>query len=211
MAPLHLGIDFDNTLVCYDEVFRSVAVGRGLVPPATPGTKEAVRDHLRATGREEAWTELQGAVYGRHLQDAPAFPGAVAFLVEARRRGLPVSIISHKTRVPYRGPATDLHRAALDWLASHGFFDPAGIGLTPDRVCFRETKEAKLGRIASAGCSHFVDDLPEILLAETFPAATARLLFAPRGSPAPRASGLAHMSSWGQIHAYFTPLWRDRS
>jgi hypothetical protein len=210
--PLTLGIDFDNTLVCYDEVFHRVAVEQGLVPADTTRTKDAVRDRLRAAGREEAWTELQGHVYGARLREAPAFPGALAFVAEALRRDVHVAIVSHKTRYPYRGPAVDLHAAARDWLAHQGCFDAARIGLADDRVFFRETKEQKLEQIAAIGCSHFIDDLPEILLADGFPGFTEKLLFAPAGAPA-LASGSAMicMRSWAEIRAHFSTLWECRS
>ena len=43
-----IGIDFDNTIVCYDDVFARVAVELGLVPPKVATSKTAIRDHLRA-------------------------------------------------------------------------------------------------------------------------------------------------------------------
>jgi len=206
-----LGVDFDNTLVCYDELFHAVALEQGLVPAGTARTKEAVRGALRAAGREEAWTELQGHVYGRRLREARPFPGALELLAEARRLELPVSVVSHKTRRPYRGPPLDLHAAAWEWLEHQGCFDPARIGLVRDRVFFCETKEAKLERIAGVGCSHFVDDLPEVLLAEGFPAATQRILFAPAGSPALAGNvPVACMRSWGEIGAHLRALWGER-
>ena len=58
-----IGVDFDNTIVCYDGVFHRAAVERGLIPPELPVSKGQVRDHLRRLGQEHAWTELQGEVY----------------------------------------------------------------------------------------------------------------------------------------------------
>ena len=59
-----VGVDFDTTIVGSDQLFHRVAVEQGLVPTATEPTKSAVRDQLRNTGQEDAWTELQGYVYG---------------------------------------------------------------------------------------------------------------------------------------------------
>jgi hypothetical protein len=210
MPALSLGVDFDNTLVCYDEVFHRLAVEQALVPAEVARTKESVRDHLRAAGREDDWTELQGLVYGRRLREAPPFAGALAFLGEAVRRGVPVSIISHKTRRPYRGPDADLHAAARDWLEFHGCFDAARVGLRPEQVTFLETKAEKLARIGAAGCSHFIDDLPEILLAEGFPPATRPILFAPGGQPAAGgAAALTCLRSWAEVRTYFAWLWEE--
>jgi len=174
-----IGIDFDNTIVCYDDVFARVAVELGLVPSEVAMSKTAIRDHLRAAGQEDRWTELQGTIYGPRMPDAVPFPGVREFFEACRAAGVPVAIVSHRTRFPYLGERHDLHAAARDWLARHGFHDPAGIGLPVDRVFFEETKEAKLARIAEVGCTHFIDDLPELLAHPIFPRDVRRILFDP--------------------------------
>ena len=193
-----IGIDFDNTIVCYDDVFARVAVELGLVPPEVATSKTAIRDHLRAAGQEDRWTELQGTIYGPRMPDAPPFPGVLEFFQACRAAGVPVAIVSHRTRFPYLGERHDLHAAARDWLARHGFHDPAGIGLPIDRVFFEETKEAKLARIADVGCTHFIDDLPELLSHPLFPANVQRILFDPRDEHAP-LQDVNPANSWGQL------------
>ncbi len=174
-----LGIDFDNTITCYDRLFHRLANERGLVPDALPARKEAVRDYLRSQGLEDAWTELQGLAYGLRIDEAEPFPGVERFFSLCRDGGVAVAVISHKTRWPVRGPRVDLQQAARGWLAARGFHDPAGIGLPPSRVYFEEAKEAKLRRIADCGCTHFLDDLPEFLDLPDFPPGVERLLFDP--------------------------------
>jgi hypothetical protein len=193
-----VGIDFDNTIVCYDSLFHRVAVEQGLVPPELPPAKGPVRDYLRKVGREGEWTELQGYVYGARMREAPLFPGVREFLARCHERAVPVRIISHKTRRPYQGPDYDLHQAARDWLEFQGFFDPAGIGLAPEQVFFELTKEGKLERIARAGCTHFIDDLPELLAEPGFPAGVQRILFDPNGQ-ATADTEFARVSSWEEM------------
>ena len=176
-----IGVDFDNTIVCYDRLFHRVCVERELIPADTPVNKSDVRNYLRAAGREDAWTEIQGYVYGARMLEAEPFPGVLDFFRGCREANLDVCIVSHKTVHPFLGAQYDLHRAASDWLAAQDFHDPGGIGLPRDRVYFELTKEAKLARIASNGCTHFIDDLPEFLGDEGFPAAVQRLLFDPNG------------------------------
>jgi hypothetical protein len=176
-----IGIDFDNTIVCYDDLFTRVAVELGLVPPEVATSKTAIRDHLRAAGQEDRWTELQGTIYGPRMPDAPPFPGVLEFFAACRAAGVPVAIVSHRTRFPYLGERHDLHAAAREWLERHGFHDPAGIGLPVEQVFLEETKEAKLTRIADVGCTHFIDDLPELLAHPLFPVKVRRILFDPRG------------------------------
>ena len=45
---MRLGLDFDNTIVCYDGLFHRVAREEGLIPAALPATKSDVRNHLRS-------------------------------------------------------------------------------------------------------------------------------------------------------------------
>lgn len=174
-----IGVDFDNTIVSYDALFHRLAVEQDLIPPEVPVSKEQVRNHLRRSGREDAWTELQGYVYGARLCDAAAFPGAIEFFRNCREQDIPVCIISHKTRHPFRGPAYDLHQAALGWLEQNGFFDPANIGLPRHAVHLETTLAGKLQRIADLPCTHFIDDLPELLGEPAFPAETQPWLFDP--------------------------------
>ena len=172
-----IGVDFDNTIVCYDALFHRVAKERGLIPADLPVNKTAVRDHLRATDREKIWTEMQGEVYGTRMAEAAPYPGAIDFFRACRSQGIPIRIISHKTRHPFLGERHDLHAAARDWLRLQGFFDPAQLGLSDDEVFFELTKEAKLVRVAACGCTHFIDDLPELLTAPQFPTGVERFLF----------------------------------
>ena len=195
---MRLGIDFDNTIVCYDGVFHAVAVRRGLIPPKTGTGKDEVRDYLRAIGREDDWTALQGEIYGAGMTLAQPWPGVIAFFRTAVARGIPIFIVSHKTRHPFRGPRYDLHASARDWLVAHGFFDD--IGLAPEMVFFELTKQDKLARIAALECSHFVDDLPEFLEEPGFPAGVHRILF----DPAAAHRGNHHhrrRDSWAAIAA----------
>ena len=158
---MRVGIDFDNTLVCYDAIFHKLAVDATYIPASLPRHKQAVRNHMREAGLEERWTELQGAVYGNAIQAASAYFGALVVLERLRAAGAALFIISHKTRHPFKGEPYDLHAAALRWLEAAGFLDEARTGLRRGDVFFEPTKEAKLGRIAACRCTHFVDDLPE--------------------------------------------------
>lgn len=174
-----VGVDFDNTMICYDRLFHQIAVQQGLIPSSVLATKRDVRDYLRQQEREEAWIELQGYAYGARIQEATPFPGVREFFARCHRQGVRVLIISHKTRRPFQGPDYDLHEAAHRWLADRGFYDPAKGGLSRDRVWFELTKQEKLDRIASAGCEYFIDDLPEFLAEPGFPLQVKPVLFDP--------------------------------
>ncbi|HEX6713425.1 MAG TPA: hypothetical protein VF066_08565, partial [Thermoleophilaceae bacterium] len=119
-----LGVDFDNTIVSYDEVFHDIAVEDGLIPAGIARTKESVRNHLRRAGREDDWTRLQGEVYGARMDRARPFHGVLEALRDCARDGIELAIVSHKTRHPYLGPRYDLHAAAREWLEQRGFVGP---------------------------------------------------------------------------------------
>ena len=213
-----VGIDFDNTLIRYDRVFHQVAVERGLIPATVPSDKTAVRDWLRAAGKEAAWTELQGWVYGQAISLAEPFPGVFSFLAACQSRGIMVHIISHKTRWPFAGPAFDLHAAARDWLSLR-LFPAAHLteALSADQascfhlrqktqdgssqewsIFFEETLAGKLERISSERCDWFIDDLPELLDEPRFPSQTRRILFDPHQRYSDREDRY-RLSSWAAI------------
>jgi hypothetical protein len=192
-----IGIDFDNTIVCYDQIFHTVARERDLIPTDIPVNKGAVRDHLRRVGQERLWTKMQGYVYGPALARAEPFSGVWEFISGCAARGADVCIISHKTRHPYEGPAYDLHASALDWLQRHAAAH--AVKLDVGRNIFLEpTKAAKLARIGALGCDWFIDDLPEFLAEPGFPPKAGRILFDPTGAvDVPAAVRAA--ASWADI------------
>jgi FMN phosphatase YigB (HAD superfamily) len=199
---MHIGIDFDNTIVSYDGVFHRVALEQGIVPPTIDPTKLAVRDWLREAGKEDLWTELQGYVYGAKMAYAEAYPGVLDFLSWARSAGIPVSIISHKTQQPFLGPRYDLHAAARTWIETF-LRDDAGLFVELENVYFETTKESKWARIASTASTHFIDDLPEILFAEAFPAGVKRILFDPENHYGPFGDTTVVVRCWKDISHYF--------
>ncbi len=196
-----IGVDFDNTIVCYDGLFHRLAVQRELVPPSVPPAKNAVRDYLRQHGQEDLWTELQGVVYGPGMAHAGLFPGVLEFFNRCRRLDVSIYIISHRTRYPFRGEQYDLHASARRFLTEHGFDDPARIGLPPEKICFCETKAEKIARINAIGCTHFIDDLPEVLTAAELGSRVQRILFDPNGQY-PDSAGVRRIESWPALEEY---------
>ena len=193
-----IGIDFDNTIVSYDQVMHHEASQRGWIPADLPVAKDRVRDYMRVNGNEDDWTELQGYIYGPQMRDALPFPGVLRFLARCRRRRVSVCIISHKTAYPYQGPRYDLRRAAHEWLKTHGFYDPSRIGLAEEQVHFELTRELKLERIGAMHCTHFIDDLPEFLSDPTFPEGVERVLFDPNDSH-PSEGRFRRAKAWADI------------
>lgn len=195
----HLGIDFDNTIVQYDGVFHRVAVERGCIPATLEVSKIAVRDWLRGAGQEDVWTEMQGHVYGARMRDAETYPGVREFFALAREAGMTLSIVSHKTRHPFLGEQHDLHAVARAWIDEF-LRDEAGPYVPQERVYFETTKDAKWARIGATGATHFVDDLPEILLADAFPSGVERILFDPDHHHAALGRTVTTVHAWVEIN-----------
>ncbi len=175
---MRIGFDFDNTIVSYDALFHKVALEQGVIDQTVPINKLSVRDHLRATGREPVWTEMQGYVYGARMNEAQCYPDVLNVMRRMKQAGHTLIIVSHKTKQPYLGTQYNLHEAARGWIEKH-LRDETGRVIPTDHVFFEVTKEAKLARIKQQQCDIFIDDLPEILLAADFPAKTQRYLFDP--------------------------------
>jgi hypothetical protein len=174
-----IGIDFDNTIVTYEQLFHQVALEQDLIPADLVKTKVAVRGYLREKDQEEAWTTLQGYVYGARMSDAALYPGIESFFEEARKAQHELFIISHKTKKPFLGPPYDLHQAAKGFLEQQSFFNITQGPITQDNVFFNETKAEKIKKIVDCQCDIFIDDLPEILLDSQFPTGTRPILFDP--------------------------------
>ena len=61
---IKLGLDFDNTLIDYDEVFYKIACQKDLIPKSIDRNKASVRKFLVSENKEKEFTLLQGEVYG---------------------------------------------------------------------------------------------------------------------------------------------------
>ena len=193
---MRIGLDFDNTLISYDQLFRRVALDKVLIPAATPPEKNAVRDYFRQHGIEDEWTRLQGEVYGSRIIEADPYPGMKDTLKGLANNQIAMCIVSHKTRTPYLGEPWDLHAAARSWLRKQGFYNASGLGWSEDQVFFELTKEAKVARIVTLGCTHYVDDLPEILA--MLPDDIEKILFSPNGGAITHPDWKL-MSSWQEL------------
>ena len=187
MSGVRIGIDFDNTIICYDKVFAAAARQRGLVPEGWVGLKTDLRGLLRSrTGGELAWQGLQGFVYGKGIGGAEIYPGVREFLAACRKAGASVYIVSHKTRFGHQDPdGVDLREAARGWLRDAGLIGVADAALAADDVYFEDTMAAKVERLASLKLDVFIDDLVDVFEQPHFPKAMRSILFTQLRLPHP--------------------------
>jgi hypothetical protein len=197
---MRVGIDFDNTIANYEQIFVAAAQARGWITRGFRGSKRELRDAVRLlTDGETKWQLLQAEVYGARMAQAVPFKGVIEFVHAARRSGIELCVVSHKTRfAAHDRHGIDLREAALRWLEVQGFLDPGGHGLSRHWVFFEDTRADKIARIAASGCTIFVDDLAEVLVDPAFPSRVERILFSTSGEPAPLGD-VAICRSWDEI------------
>ena len=183
---MRIGLDFDNTIIRYDGVFRQAAIERGLLSAEFNGTKHLVRNAIRLLpDGESRWQALQGYVYGQGIQGATLFAGLSEFLRRARAQDATILVVSHKTEYGHFDPArVNLRQAAMRWMEKQAFFTKEGFSLAPDNVYFASTRAEKLGYIRDLKCDVFVDDLEEVLADPHFPKLVRRILFSEDAQPA---------------------------
>jgi hypothetical protein len=196
-----IGVDFDNTLARYDELLRQLLREHGWVADDPGSGKRGVRDAVRRLPNgENRWRALQAQAYGARILEAPPMEGAKEFLAKARAVGALVYVVSHKTRTAVAEPSgPDLHTAARRWLEANGFFDDP-IGLDPEAVFFEDDRRAKVARIASLQCTHFVDDLDETFAESTFPSDVVRVLLNGTGEGV-YGRGVHVCRTWDEVEA----------
>jgi len=200
-----IGIDFDNTIVGYDELMYRLAIERGLIADDDGDrTKRGVRDRVRRLPDGEIeWQRLQALAYGPMMCEAKLLDGADEFIRRCHTAGIEVCIVSHKTEyAPYDRTRTNLRDAAMQWMAAHRFFDAGGIGLGRDAVFFESTRDDKIARIRAIGCSHFIDDLEEVFLEPSFPSHVQKVLYAPDATTRSTTDALV-VQSWRAVSDYF--------
>ncbi|TWB01403.1 hypothetical protein FBZ96_103174 [Bradyrhizobium stylosanthis] len=199
MSGVRIGIDFDNTIICYDKVFADVARQRALLPEGWAGLKTDVRDYLRSRpGGELAWQGLQGFVYGKGIGGAEIYPGVREFLAACRQAGASVCIVSHKTQFGHQDPdRVDLRDAARGWLRSAGLIDAPDAAISLGDVYFEATLAAKVERLASLDLDIFIDDLVDVFEQPHFPKTTRAILFT-RSQP-PHPEHCEPIATWADI------------
>ena len=176
---MKIGVDFDNTIVNYTGVFYEVGRSLSWLPKNTGVEKAAVKQYLIEHDSEARWTELQGLVYGQEIKRATPYANALRVMQRLKVLGHKLYLISHKTKSPVIGKKKDLHMAAFNWLARHGFVSKRDSPFEVSDIFFNETQDQKIDKIASLGCAIFIDDLISVLSHKNFPKKCRGILFSP--------------------------------
>ena len=172
---MRIGLDFDNTIVNYNNLFFNVARDLNWIPQSTVPSKSAVKSAMLSQNMEQDWIALQGLVYGKFMGDAELFTGFYEFLDMANANGIVIEIISHRSKFPYSGEMFNLHDAATNFIINKIFSKSS----QRFEFNFHEHKFEKIECIKIKKCDYFLDDLPSILQDISFPHGCVGILFDP--------------------------------
>jgi len=78
---MRIGLDLDNTLICYDQAFLRVGKEEGILSASFAGNKAAVKRALLAERPDGSrWEALQASFMADALMAAMLFDGVTEFL-----------------------------------------------------------------------------------------------------------------------------------
>ena len=174
---MRVGIDIDNTIICYDKAFASLAKKLGFDVPSS-ASKQEVKAWFHQNGLNEEFTILQGQIYGKFISMAHIFEGVPHFIADAIRKRHQLYLVSHKTKYPIKGDQVDLHEAAINFLSEQNIVCNQKPNTVPlNNVYFAQTLESKVQKIADLNLDFFIDDLLVVLTHEKFPETSRPIWF----------------------------------
>ncbi|MEI7635768.1 MAG: hypothetical protein WCJ37_00555 [Syntrophus sp. (in: bacteria)] len=204
---LIIGVDFDNTVISYDDILCKLTHERGL-SATFPCSKKALRDLLRQLPNGEIeWQKWQAIMYGPMIGEAKLIRHVGDFFRLCRIKNVSVNIISHKSEYAAQDTkGINLRTAALKWMHDNHFFSMDGLGLNQEAIFFCNTRQEKIKKIKQLGCNYFIDDLEETFLEEDFPPTVQGILYSPTGDHSQAIEKLMIATDWKEITQYVFPL-----
>jgi hypothetical protein len=196
-VPMIIGIDFDNTIIDYNNLFYKAGLSLGILSYRTGCGKKEVREYLIEDGREQDWTRIQGLVYGEYIRHAKEMEGFSSFSDLCYKRGWEIFIISHKTRDSIIGEKYNLHSPAIDWLEKNKIYGKNIHGAVKG-VFFEATRDEKICRINRLDCDIIIDDLAEVLLHPDLSKDIFKILYDPDKKNSPNTNYFT-TENWDQI------------
>jgi thiamine kinase-like enzyme len=207
--PNRIGIDLDNTILKYDEVFYSLAIERSWIDQECFCDKDAIKENLAkkrgdAEQGENQWRQLQAWAYGDYIGNALVFDGFYEFAQQARQCNDQLFIVSHKTEFSNYDASVPLRSNAINTLNQRGFFKPVsegGLGFNRKDIFFASSLDEKIQKIRELNLTHFIDDLHKVIFHPEFPSETRKILFASGANK--EANETLVFRVWSDIEEHF--------
>jgi len=161
---IKLGIDLDNTVICYDKLIYDLAKKKypDLNFTKSNISKESIKKKIIKFYGNNQWTELQGLIYGEKILKADLYDNFKEVIKELKNN-FKIFIISHKTRYPVLGEKINLRNSAKNFLKNNKISFCENELIDQKRIYFAETKQEKIDIIKGQKIDIFIDDLDEIL------------------------------------------------
>lgn len=192
---MRIGVDIDNTIICYEGVFALIARKQGFDVPLA-SSKEETKRWFKDRKLDSAFTILQGIVYGSQLHKACLFDDVDKFIENASKNRHQLFLVSHKTQYPILGESIDLRAAALQFLRNCGLVSHNMVQI--QNIFFEDTIESKVARIGSLNLDLFIDDLIEVFEHPNYPTNIRSILFQ-KVVESPPLDNIEVCSTWWSI------------
>ena len=199
---MRIGIDFDNTIVSYEQVFYEIAQKDNININSyslSGGYKTQVKIALaKKVNGDIQWQRIQGYVYGLGMSSAQIMFGFFNFVLNCRLNNWDVYIVSHKSEYGHFDKSrTQLRRAALDWMNNNNFFYESEPLIPQNNIFFLDTQDLKIKKIIHLNLDFFIDDLLEVFQNPLFPEKINKFLLSKNSKN--YDEGIRTFPSWGQI------------
>ena len=161
---IKLGIDLDNTIICYDRLIYNIAKKKfpKLNLKNEKISKKDIKNEIIKSYGNEQRTKLQGIIYGKKILNSNLFDGFYQ-TIEELKNDFELFIISHKTKYPALGEKVNLRDSAKRFLKKHKISFCKNELIKKKNIHFADTKNKKIDIISRNQIDIFIDDLDEIL------------------------------------------------
>ena len=161
---IKLGIDLDNTIICYDKLIYNLARKKfsKLNLKNKKISKKNIKNEIIKNYGNGQWTKLQGIIYGKEIINSILFDGFYEIIKELRD-DFELFIISHKTKYPAIGKKVNLRDSAKSFLKKNKISFCKNELIKNKNIHFANTKKQKIEIIKNNKIDIFIDDLDEIL------------------------------------------------
>ena len=170
-----VGLDFDNTIVSYEDSIEVLCEEVGLPISKGLNKKESLKESSIKVGGDQYWTFLQGELYGPKMEFAKPFENCFDAL-SAMPYEIKFIILSHRSPKPYGGQEYNLTEYAEAWINKNV---PRSLLNRIEHIEFFESKKDKILAIQRWAPAVFIDDLTSIFLDPLFPLNVSPVLFDP--------------------------------
>ena len=167
----NIGIDLDNTILNYEDVYRKLSIK--LLNDNSITDKDSFKKKIISQYGEDKWTMLQGIVYGSYLNYAKFSKGFFEFIKLINNFSV-IYVVSHKTKKPFVGKNINLRNKAIARLKKSKKFSQF---IKIKNIHFCNTIEEKIKTIKKLNCDFFIDDLIFVFTHHLFPKNTRCILF----------------------------------